>query len=87
MRGICRAKDEAYGRSEPWLAATHLRFRGQWPGKERRNGHMTVIVLTRVDEVENMARFYKLDVQPTLFGEWVFGTGVGPYGSTWQSAS
>lgn len=31
---------------------------------------MTAIVLTRVDEAENMARFYKLDVQPTLFGDW-----------------
>ena len=28
------------------------------------------IVLTRVDPIENMARFYKLDVQPTLFDEW-----------------
>lgn len=26
--------------------------------------------LTRVDAVRNMSRFYKLDVQPTLFGEW-----------------
>jgi predicted DNA-binding WGR domain protein len=31
---------------------------------------MTAIVLTRVDEVKNVARYYKLDVQPTLFGEW-----------------
>jgi predicted DNA-binding WGR domain protein len=31
---------------------------------------MTAIVLTRVDDAENRARFYKLDVQPTLFGEW-----------------
>lgn len=31
---------------------------------------MTAIVLTRVDAEKNMARFYKLDVQPTLFGEW-----------------
>jgi predicted DNA-binding WGR domain protein len=26
--------------------------------------------LVRIDEGRNMARFYKLDVQPTLFGEW-----------------
>lgn len=31
---------------------------------------MPVIHLTRVDDAQNMARFYKLDVQPTLFGEW-----------------
>ena len=33
---------------------------------------MTAIVLSRVDESRNMARFYKLDVQPTLFGEWSY---------------
>lgn len=27
-------------------------------------------MLTRIDSHLNMARFYKLDVQPTLFGEW-----------------
>jgi predicted DNA-binding WGR domain protein len=27
-------------------------------------------MLTRVDRQKNIARFYKLDVQPTLFGEW-----------------
>jgi predicted DNA-binding WGR domain protein len=26
--------------------------------------------LVRIDADKNMARFYKLDVQPTLFGEW-----------------
>ncbi|MDE5440412.1 WGR domain-containing protein [Bradyrhizobium sp. CSA207] len=30
---------------------------------------MTAIMLTRVDERRNMARYYKLDIQPTLFGE------------------
>lgn len=33
---------------------------------------MTAIVLTRIDDRRNMARFYKLDVQPTLFDEWSF---------------
>ncbi|WP_315806359.1 MULTISPECIES: WGR domain-containing protein [unclassified Bradyrhizobium] len=33
---------------------------------------MTAIMLTRIDDRHNMARFYKLDVQPTLFGEWSF---------------
>ncbi|MET4296552.1 putative DNA-binding WGR domain protein [Bradyrhizobium sp. LB8.2] len=30
---------------------------------------MTAIMLTRVDVRRNMARYYKLDIQPTLFGE------------------
>jgi predicted DNA-binding WGR domain protein len=30
---------------------------------------MTAIMLTRFDDRRNMARFYKLYVQPTLFGE------------------
>jgi predicted DNA-binding WGR domain protein len=30
---------------------------------------MTAIMLTRIDNHRNMARFYKLDVEPTLFGE------------------
>jgi predicted DNA-binding WGR domain protein len=33
---------------------------------------MTAIMLTRTDASRNMARFYKLDVQPTLFGGWSF---------------
>jgi predicted DNA-binding WGR domain protein len=31
---------------------------------------MTAMHLARIDPEENVARFYKLDVQPTLFGEW-----------------
>jgi predicted DNA-binding WGR domain protein len=31
---------------------------------------MTAIVLARIDQHRNMARFYKLDVQPSLFGGW-----------------
>jgi predicted DNA-binding WGR domain protein len=31
---------------------------------------MTAITLTRIDPAMNMARFYKLNVQPTLFGGW-----------------
>jgi len=33
---------------------------------------MTAIMLTRIDDRCNVARFYKLDIQPTLFGEWSF---------------
>jgi predicted DNA-binding WGR domain protein len=29
-----------------------------------------MITLHRIDPAKNMARFYVLDVQPTLFGEW-----------------
>lgn len=31
---------------------------------------MTAIHLIRVDSEKNIARFYKLDVQPSLFGDW-----------------
>lgn len=31
---------------------------------------MTAIMLARIDSRRNIARFYKLDIQPTLFGEW-----------------
>lgn len=31
---------------------------------------MSAITLARTDKEKNMARFYRLDVQPSLFGEW-----------------
>ncbi|MCF6371258.1 WGR domain-containing protein [Rhizobium halophilum] len=31
---------------------------------------MTAVYLTRVDKDRNMARYYVMSVQPTLFGEW-----------------
>ena len=31
---------------------------------------MSTMQLRRVDPAQNMARFYTLSVQPTLFGEW-----------------
>jgi predicted DNA-binding WGR domain protein len=31
---------------------------------------MIALMLNRTDERRNMARFYKLDIQPTLFGGW-----------------
>ncbi|WP_313292044.1 WGR domain-containing protein [Rhizobium rhizoryzae] len=31
---------------------------------------MKDIYLTRVDSEQNMARFYRMSLQPTLFGEW-----------------
>jgi predicted DNA-binding WGR domain protein len=33
---------------------------------------MTAIVLHRIDAAKNMRRFYWLDVQPDLFGQWCF---------------
>jgi len=34
---------------------------------------VTAIVLTRRDPEKNVARFYRLDVQPDLFGGWSLG--------------
>jgi predicted DNA-binding WGR domain protein len=31
---------------------------------------MTAITLKRINQARNMSRFYRLDVQPTLFGVW-----------------
>lgn len=31
---------------------------------------MSAVYLTRVDETKNMARYYRMSLQPTLFGEW-----------------
>jgi len=31
---------------------------------------MTAIHMARIHAEKNMERFYKIDVQPTLFGEW-----------------
>lgn len=31
---------------------------------------MSDVYLTRCDEARNMARYYRMTVQPTLFGEW-----------------
>jgi predicted DNA-binding WGR domain protein len=33
---------------------------------------MSAIILHRIDAVKNMRRFYRLDVQPDLFGQWCF---------------
>src|SRR6266700_1825710 len=38
----------------------------------------------RIDDDRNMARFYKLDAQPTLFGEWSL---VREWGRTGQAGS
>jgi len=33
---------------------------------------MSAITLHRIDPARNMRRFYLLDVQPDLFGQWCF---------------
>lgn len=33
---------------------------------------MSALTLTRIDPARNMQRFYRLDVQPDLFGAWCF---------------
>jgi predicted DNA-binding WGR domain protein len=40
-----------------------------------------MIYLTKIDPAENEARFYVLDVQPTLFGEWALVKEWGRIGS------
>lgn len=42
---------------------------------------MTALILTRSDPTRNMARFYRLDVQPDLFGGWVLWREWGRIGS------
>ena len=40
-----------------------------------------MIHLTRVDAGRNMARFYRMEVQPTLLGDWSLITQWGRIGS------
>ena len=42
---------------------------------------MGAVRLIRIDPDKNMARFYKLDVQPNLFGEWSLIAEWGQIGS------
>ena len=46
---------------------------------------MTAITLHRTDPAENMRRFYRLDVQPDLFGQWCFIREWGRIGSSGQA--
>jgi predicted DNA-binding WGR domain protein len=45
---------------------------------------MSAITLTRIDPARNMARFYRLDVQPDLFGGWSLWREWGRLGSAGQ---
>jgi predicted DNA-binding WGR domain protein len=48
---------------------------------------MTAIVLYRIDTSRHMHRFYRLDVQPDLFGQWCLMREWGRIGSTGQTRS
>lgn len=45
---------------------------------------MNAVILYRIDQVKNMYRFYRLDVQPDLFGQWCVIREWGRIGSTGQ---
>jgi predicted DNA-binding WGR domain protein len=45
---------------------------------------MSAIILHRTDPARNMRRFYRLDVQPDLFGQWCVIREWGRIGSAGQ---
>jgi len=49
------------------------------------DGHPTNMYLTRIDPSRNMARFYAMTLQPTLFGEVALLRGWGRIGTAGQS--
>jgi predicted DNA-binding WGR domain protein len=46
---------------------------------------MSAITLHRSDPARNMWRYYRLDVQPDLFGQWCFIREWGRIGSSGQT--
>jgi predicted DNA-binding WGR domain protein len=48
---------------------------------------MTATVLYRIDASKRMHRFYRLDVQPDLFGQWCLMREWGRIGSGGQTRS
>lgn len=48
---------------------------------------MNAVTLTRTDAARNMQRYYRLDVQPDLFGAWCFIREWGRTGSSGQTRS
>jgi predicted DNA-binding WGR domain protein len=48
---------------------------------------MSAITLHRSDPARNMWRYYRLDVQPDLFGQWCFVREWGRTGSSGQTRS
>jgi predicted DNA-binding WGR domain protein len=47
----------------------------------------TATILYRIDSARRMHRFYRLDVQPDLFGNWCLMREWGRIGSTGQTRS
>ena len=45
---------------------------------------MTALTLTRSDPAKNLHRYYRLDVQPDLFGAWCFIREWGRIGKSGQ---
>ena len=48
---------------------------------------MTAIILYRIDASKRMYRYYRMDVQPDLFGQWCFTREWGRIGSSGQTRS
>jgi predicted DNA-binding WGR domain protein len=48
---------------------------------------MNAVILYRIDETKRMHRYYRMDVQPDLFGEWCLMREWGPIGSTGRTRS
>jgi predicted DNA-binding WGR domain protein len=48
---------------------------------------MNTVILYRIDQAKNMHRFYRLDVQPDLFGQWCLMREWGRIGSPGQTRS
>lgn len=48
---------------------------------------MNAVILYRIDQAKNMHRFYRLDVQPDLFGAWCLIREWGRIGSAGQTCS
>jgi predicted DNA-binding WGR domain protein len=48
---------------------------------------MNDVVLYRIDDAKRMYRYYRLDVQPNLFGEWCLMREWGRIGSTGKMRS
>lgn len=46
---------------------------------------MNPVILYRIDSAQHMHRYYRMDVQPDLFGEWCLIREWGRIGSTGQT--
>jgi predicted DNA-binding WGR domain protein len=48
---------------------------------------MNAVILYRIDAPKSMHRYYRMDVQPDLFGQWCLMREWGRIGSTGQTRS